>query len=105
VVAKDAVSAIPCDDVPQLHYDQLRYIQQVASSLPPEDTVVITLTRAQLKKTPEFHHWVQGEWTQHNKYKQQNMFGAPIPRPKGAIVLPFVWAYSTKIDPITGEII
>ena len=104
VVAKHAVSAIPCDDVPQLHYDQLRHIHQVTSN-PEADIVVITLTRAQLKKTPEFHHWVQGEWAQHNKYRQQDMFGTPIPRPKGAIVLPFVWAYSTKIDPTTGDII
>ena len=66
----------------------------------------ITLTRAQLKKTPEFQHWLQGEWTQHNKYRQQNMFRDPIPRPKqGAIVLPFVWAYSLKIDPVTGAMI
>ena len=105
VVAKHAISAVPCDDIPQLHYDQLRHIQHVKSTRHGEDTVTITLTRAQLKKTPDFNHWVQGEWAQHNKYRKQDMFGAPIPRPKGAIVLPFVWAYSTKIDPITGEII
>jgi hypothetical protein len=108
VAAKHAIAAVSSDDVPQLHYDQLRHIHHVTKSqLHQEDTdvQVITLTKAQLKKTPEFHHWVQGECAQHNKYQKQNMFGAPIPCPVGAIVLPFVWAYSTKLDPVTGDII
>ena len=33
------------------------------------------------------------------------MFGDPVRRPSGAIVLPFVWAYSIKIDSISGELI
>ena len=33
------------------------------------------------------------------------MFGTPIKRPYGATLLPFVWAYSIKIDPITGNLI
>ena len=32
----------------------------------------------------------------------QGMFGAPIPRPLLAIILPFVWAYLMKEDPLTG---
>lgn len=31
------------------------------------------------------------------------MFGNPIKRPPGATVLPFVWAYYMKVDPITDE--
>jgi hypothetical protein len=93
---------------PQLHYDQLRHIQQMLASNPPlqeSQYETITLTRAQLKKTPEFPQWLQGEWAQHNKYRTQNMFGDLIPRPRGVIVLPFVWAYSIEIDPVTGETI
>jgi hypothetical protein len=41
---------------------------------------------------------------QHNKYRLQNMFGDPIPRPPEAVVLPFVWTYMLKEDPLTQEI-
>ena len=63
----------------------------------------IMLTRSQLKKREDYQQWRVAEWAQHTKYKTQQMFGAPIKRPAGATVLPFVWAYIIKIDPITGE--
>ena len=66
-------------------------------------TETISLTRAQLKKRPDYQQWRMAEWAQHNKYRTQKMFGAPIKRPHGATVLPFVWAYCIKVDPRTGQ--
>ena len=63
------------------------------------------LTRSQLKRRDDYQTWRKAEWTQHNKYRTQQMFGDPVRRPSGAIVLPFIWAYSIKTDPITGELI
>ena len=107
VVAKHALAAVPSNDVPQIYFDHLRHIHRVTARQQTAEVKSITaLTRAQLKNTSEFQYcWLQGEWAQHNKYQKQNMLGAPIRRPKGAIVLPLVWAYSTKLDPITGDII
>lgn len=64
VVAKHAIAAVVSNDIPQLHYDQLRHIQNITTNLPHHSDLVvqvITLTRAQLKKTPEFYQWLQGK--------------------------------------------
>ena len=59
-------------------------------------------TRAQLQKREDFEEWRDSEWSQHDKYLLQQMFGDPIPCPPGAIVLPFVWTYMNKEYPITA---
>ena len=65
-------------------------------------TSSMNYTRAKLCKHDDFETWQQSEWLQHDKYKLQNMFGDPIRRPIDAIVLPFVWTYMEKEDPLTG---
>ena len=60
-------------------------------------------TRAQLCRRDDYQTWREAEWKQHDKYALQHMFGKPIPRPADATVLPFVWTYIIKEDPITGE--
>ena len=59
-------------------------------------------TRAQLRKRPDYQLWRESEWAQHDKYALQHMFGDPIARPHLATVLPFVWTYLIKEDPVTG---
>ena len=106
-VAKYEVTDLPKEDMPQLHYDQLRHINMIHNAM--KETAqgameaVISLTRAQLKHRPDYERWRRAEWAQHDKYKAQRMFSKPMPRPFGATVLPFVWDYQMKTDPITGE--
>jgi hypothetical protein len=87
-----------------LHFDQLRHIHAIRVSM-LEDKHTITLTRSTLKKRDDNARWKEAEWSQHEKYETQQMFGQPIMRPQGATVLPFVWTYITKTDPLTGKII
>ena len=95
------------DEIPQLHFDQLRHINKLHMALRNLDhdavDAFLNYTRAQLRKRPDYQQWRESEWQQHDKYFLQNMFGDPILCPDGAIVLPFVWTYILKEDPITGE--
>lgn len=98
----------PDTDIPHLHFDQLRHINQLHIAIRLDqhllpDPVFLNLTRSQLKKRDDYDQWRKAEWTQHDKYKAQGMFGAPIPRPRGATILPFVWTYLIKEDPVTGQ--
>ncbi|KAI2502314.1 hypothetical protein MHU86_12118 [Fragilaria crotonensis] len=106
ILAKIAVRTNDDDEIPQLHFDQLRHLNQLHIALRAPTNEVndafLNYTRAQLRKRPDYNEWRQSEWQQHNKFALQNMFGKPIPRPDHAIVLPFVWNYSIKEDPITG---
>ena len=107
--AKIEVRIAEEDDIPQLHFDQLRHLNQLHSMirqpLDESQDVFLNFTRAQLKKQPDYQDWRESEWRQHDKYKVQDMFGEPIKCPHGAIVLPFVWDYMTKDDPLTGLLI
>ncbi|KAI2501046.1 hypothetical protein MHU86_13400 [Fragilaria crotonensis] len=98
----------PDTDIPHLHFDQLRHINQLHVAMRteqglPRDQAFLSLTRSQLKKRNDYDSWRKSEWQQHDKYKAQDMFGPPCPRPRDAIVLPFVWTYMLKEDPMTGE--
>jgi hypothetical protein len=65
------------------------------------------MTRRTVMRSPEAAKWRTTEWTQLTKYQNQSMFGDPCERPNdpNAVILPFVWTYVHKIDPITGEIV
>ena len=67
--------------------------------------VELNTTRAKLKLQDDFEHWLQGGWTQLDKYELQDSFGDPIPWPDGATVLPFVRNYLLKQYPLTGTLI
>ena len=103
-----AKPATRCDeetDILQLHFDQLRHLNQLHVELrQPENELLdafLNYTRAQLRKREDYQEWRTSKWSQLDKYELQNMFGTPIPRPFAAIVLPFVWTYLMKEDPIT----
>ena len=105
--AKPAVRLNEGNDILQLHFDQLRHINQLhVEKRQPHDELkdaFLNYTRAQLRKREDNQEWRNTEWNQLNKYKMQNMsFGDPIPRPFLAIILPFVWTYLIKEDPLTG---
>ena len=50
----------------------------------------------QLKKRDYWDSWLQAEFKQNDNYETQKMFGQPVPWPKDATVLPFVWSYYFK---------
>ena len=95
--AKPAVKKLGSDDIPQLHFDQLRHINQMHIALRQMDpieeltNVILNFTRAALCRREDFQAWRESEWQQHDKYRLQDMFGPPIPCPRGTTVLPFVW--------------
>ena len=107
-LAKPTVRANAVNDILQLHFDQLRHIlNQLHVELRQPHAyehkdAFLNYTRAQLRKREDYQEWRNTEWKQLDKYEMQNMFGDPIPRPFLAIILPFVWTYLMKEDPLTG---
>ena len=108
--------------VPQIHFDQLVIISHQHNAarqnstpwtkplLPPpvtenmiHSTISIghirpRLTRAYLKKQPDWNEWQLSKYTQLNSYHSQGMFGEPTPRPPNCNVLPLIWTYTVKAN-------
>jgi hypothetical protein len=117
------------DRLPTLQFDQLNIITHHQNAInndgttwndplqwPPldKDNIIASiqkglalpkLTRRRLLDTPEWPKFKASEWTQLNKYHKQGMFGEPCPRPHDnyVVILPWVWSYLYKINPITIE--
>jgi hypothetical protein len=122
-------SAMSGDGLPTLQFDQLNVITHHLNAInndgttwndpikwPPLDNENIIaaihkglalpkLSRRRLLDTPEWPKFKDSEWVQLNKYNKQGMFGEPCPRPldDDVVVLPWVWSYLYKIDPISIE--
>jgi hypothetical protein len=122
-------SAMSGNGLPTLQFDQLNVITHHLNAInsdgstwndpiqwPPLDNTNIIaavhkglalpkLSRRRLLDTPAWPKFKESEWTQLNKYNKQGMFGEPCPRPldDDVVVLPWVWSYLYKIDPITIE--
>ena len=62
------------------------------------------LTRRKVQKLPNWEKFRASEWVQLNKYRKQDMFGTPQPRSSNDVmVLPWVWSYLYKTNPVTLE--
>jgi hypothetical protein len=122
-------SAMSGEGLPTLQFDQLNVITHHLNAInndgttwndpvkwPPLDNENIIaaihkglalpkLTRRRLLDTPEWPKFKDSEWVQLNKYNRQGMFGEPCPRPLNddVVVLPWVWSYLYKIDPVLIE--
>ena len=115
------------EGLPILHFDQLNVIMHHLQAIETGDTtwnnplewpniseeslqIAISkgislprLTRRKVKQMDEWPQFLESEWTQLNKYHSQKMFGEPCPRPKNVTVLPWVWTYLFKMDPVTFD--
>lgn len=123
-------SATNGDGIPMLHFDQLNVIahhlhhittgedpwkNHTDRTLWPDITdesidiainkgiAIPTLTRRKAQQQQNWSKFLSSEWTQLDKYDKQGMFGQPCAPPPGATVLPWVWTYIMKIDPLTNE--
>ena len=56
------------------------------------------LTRRYLKTLSNWKDWQNAEYTQLDLYHKQNMFKAPVARPKNSNILNLLWAYKIKDD-------
>ena len=56
------------------------------------------LTRQILKQLPDWEEWKQSKFKQLDQYHDQDTFGEPEPRPKGANLLSLLWCYLVKDD-------
>ena len=56
------------------------------------------LTRRLLQQRPDWHDWQESEYKQLDQYSDQDTFGEPEPRPKGANLLNLLWCYLVKDD-------
>ena len=54
------------------------------------------LTRKLLQQRPDWNDWQESEYKQLDQYKDQDTFGEPEPRPKGANLLNLLWCYLIK---------
>jgi hypothetical protein len=121
-------SAMSGEGLPTLQFDQLNVIAHHLNAMlhpddepewndptawpPVTDDMIIAavrkgialpkLTRKRLFDSPDWPKFKGSEWTQLNKYHKQGMFGTPGPRPTGdnVVVLPWVWSYLYKLDPV-----
>jgi hypothetical protein len=53
-------------------------------------------TRRQLMAQEDFQEWLQAEFKQLDRHKEDGMFGDPCPRPSLAIILRSIWSYVLK---------
>ena len=99
------------EGIPQLHFDQLHMLAHHLHVLKYGDnydlwddkTTKPPLSEATIHQaiadgiTPAKLTWLHAEWKELDSYDKQNMFGEPVPRPRGpTTVLPFVWTYLYK---------
>jgi Reverse transcriptase (RNA-dependent DNA polymerase) len=126
--AKPHWTEITNEGIPNLNFDQLNVIAHHLKTIEEPETqtkrhplewpeitptdllhaeinnmVISKLTRRKLIDTEEWPEFEKSEFTQLNKYHKQGMFGAPIqhpPEPHNLTVLPWVWTYLYKIDPV-----
>ena len=68
----------------------------------PTQLKVNKLPRKLLIDTPEWDRFLKSECKQLNWYKEAGMFGDPIPAKEWMTVLPWVWTYLQKENPLTG---
>ena len=70
----------------------------IQAATTPEEHALGKFTRRKLKKLSTWPLWQAGEFKQLDHFHSLGMFGKPIPRPKGAIVLRPHWQYHIKRD-------
>ena len=66
----------------------------------PTQIKVSKLRRKLLKETDEWDSFLKSEWKQLNRYKDAGMFGEPIQAKHWMTVLPWVWTYLQKENPL-----
>jgi hypothetical protein len=128
--ANPSWSAMSGEGLPTLQFDQLNVIAHHLNAMqnegtdddnnwndplqwpPVTDDMIIAairkgialpkLTRKRLLDSPDWPKFKGSEWVQLNKYNKQGMFGEPCPRPtdEDTVVLPWVWSYLYKLDPV-----
>ena len=119
VATNEPIEIHPDTGIPQMHFDQLGHIDSILQQInhdilphitveeaPPLDNSVqidklvkSNLTRAKLKRQPDWDDWIQSERLQLDLYEQQNMFSDPTTLPNdmtGVNVLPMIWTYLVK---------
>jgi hypothetical protein len=123
--ARPIWSALNGEGIPTLNFDQLNVIAHHLHTInhgedqwedktqwPPisDESIALAifkglaipkLTRRKLQQSPAWDTFQKSEWKQLNAYDKQGMFGTPCEKPEGAIVLPWIWSYLYKVDPIT----
>ena len=94
--------AIPCLEVMKKDtYQDLSEVDKqalqkalLASSVKKQRKV----THKLLQQRPDWHDWQESEYKQLDQYSDQDTFGKPEPRPKGANLLNLLWCYLIKDD-------
>lgn len=121
-------SATSGEGIPTLHFDQMNVIAHHLHAITTGETLwndpltwppisdeslalairkgiaLPKLSRRRAQSLTEWPSFLKSEWSQLDKYEKQGMFGNPCPRPRhdlDCVVLPWVWTYLFKIDPVT----
>ena len=64
----------------------------------PKELLLGHFTRFKLKRLSTWDEWQAGERKQLNQFDRQGLYGAPVSKPPGAIVVHPHWQYSIKQD-------
>ncbi|KAI2512029.1 hypothetical protein MHU86_2317 [Fragilaria crotonensis] len=64
----------------------------------PEEQSLGSFTRRKLRRLPNWKEWQDAEFKQLDSMAKQEMYGAPVPAPRDAIVLRQHWNYAIKGD-------
>jgi hypothetical protein len=67
-----------------------------SSAITPEEQALGFFTRRKLKRLSTWSEWQEGEFRQLERKNDLDMFGAPVPPPRNAILLRMHWQYHIK---------
>jgi hypothetical protein len=86
--------------------NKMEWPQQIDSVESIKEKVKInSMKRNQLKLTPEWDDFLKSEWKQLDRYEKVGMFRDPVQANQWMTILPWVWSYVNKEDPLTGDTI
>ena len=98
----DVQEALPCLEVMKKDtYQELSEEDKTALHKALQATSVkkqCKLTRWLLQQRPDWHDWKESEFKQLDQYKDQDTFGEPQPKLRGANLLSLLWCYLIKDD-------
>jgi hypothetical protein len=86
--------------------NKMEWPQQIDPAESIKEKVKINLMkRNKLKLTPEWDDFLKSEWKQLDRYEKVGMFGDPVKANQWMTILPWVWSYVNKEDPLTCDTI
>jgi len=83
---------------PDADLDELRVSALQSKAIVPKEHALPRFGRRALKRLPTWNLWHKNKLEQLDQMKALGMFGSPIKRPEGGILMRFHWQYQIKVN-------